>query len=534
MSSTAPRPESSALTSARPARAWAGIALAALLFVISAASFLPLQSLWVDETTQLSGIALDPARLLPWLLGHGPDLGVPPDRMPPGAYLLGMAWASIAGLTEPSLRWMGVACTLIGLLATAAAARRAYGAAAGVGAALFLALSPNVLVFAVEIRAYPAFLMLAGIAMYSAVRAFQAEPAQRTRWLAVTTAVLIAAAYVHFFGLVFAVALGTALLVDALRRRRPLWPLLACAGVFVLAFAGVVPFVLAAARQSGGGAAGAAGVAVDPLAFVKLLYRLYGHPALATSLAMTLVASLGIALAAAVALFARGPREPVRVGVAVTAAAGLSIVCAAAFVAHGFATTSPSYNVWLLPVLALLLSRALSGAGGRWAQRAGALGFALLLAGSAYASWQIHRLAPAYAHGPQNALFALLGELGPQRVDIVYDIGADDASGHVSFPVRYRYGRGQPQYRFDEASARLGKLDSKDPVPEQPSRDTIVVLRLENTPASELARRLRELPAAPATLPASQWLAQRGWQRVGQRPYVGLVSAQVDILQRPH
>src|SRR3990172_7799414 len=192
----------------------AATAGALALLICSAAAFLPHQSLWVDETTQLSGIGLGPRQLLDWLIGNGPDLGVPADRMPPGSYLLQMGWSAIFGLSEAKMRWLSIAFVVIGALFTATAAWRAYNRVASTAtAALFLALSPNVVGLAVEIRAYPAFLMLSGIGTYLLVRTLQSRPEARPAWLAVLSAVLIAAGFTHFFGLVYACATLGALLL---------------------------------------------------------------------------------------------------------------------------------------------------------------------------------------------------------------------------------------------------------------------------------------------------------------------------------
>jgi hypothetical protein len=57
---------------AEPQPRWLGwtVAIAsALVLAVLASSFLPQQSLWVDETTQLRGMTLDPVELVRWLCG---------------------------------------------------------------------------------------------------------------------------------------------------------------------------------------------------------------------------------------------------------------------------------------------------------------------------------------------------------------------------------------------------------------------------------------------------------------------------------
>src|SRR4051794_10429387 len=87
-------------------RAWLGPALGAAVTLVAAALFLPHQTLWIDETTQLSGLTLSPVEVVRWLMHPAThDFGVPGDRMPFLSYWLGWAWSRLFGLGETSLRW---------------------------------------------------------------------------------------------------------------------------------------------------------------------------------------------------------------------------------------------------------------------------------------------------------------------------------------------------------------------------------------------------------------------------------------------
>src|SRR6516165_12442891 len=56
------------------------------------------QNIWLDETTQLSGITLSPWEMLRWLSGINADrFGVPADRMPPVSYAVDWLWLRLAG-----------------------------------------------------------------------------------------------------------------------------------------------------------------------------------------------------------------------------------------------------------------------------------------------------------------------------------------------------------------------------------------------------------------------------------------------------
>ena len=515
--------------------AFAVMACVALL-VASAAHFLPHQSLWVDETTQLGGIALGAQGVMPWLMGQGPDLGVPPDRMPPLGYLLGIGWSALGLGGETGMRWFGVVCCAIGLAFTAAAARRAWGPSAALAAALFLALSPNVLLFSVEIRAYPVFLMTAGLGLYLFVHALQAETVSgRRAAIGVLVPALLLGVYVHFFGVVFASALIAALSLDAWRERRPFGPVAVSAGLVAALSAGLLPFIVSAQKISvpAEPAGSAAALQAHVVGLVKLVYRLYGHPAMALSVAATAVASTGFVAAIGVGALAGGSglaEARVRRGVCAAAFAGLAIVTVAAFVVKGFDAVSPSYNVWMLPTAALLLARGVTVQERRW-RRVAAAGVAMLLVGSAYATWKIHRLPDAFAHGPQQRLFALIDALGADQVDLVYDGAPDDAAGLIVFPVRYRYGRALPQYVFTAATGPT-RFDASDGVSSMPARRRALVIRAQSTGAAELARLLSQAPPAPPPLPAAQWLVEHGARPVAREWRPGLVTAELQLLER--
>lgn len=497
------------------------------LLVASAGRFLPHQSLWVDETTQLSGLSLGPARLLPWLAGRPEELGVPPDRMPPLSYLLQMAWAGLAGLSEPAMRWLGLGCAVLGVALAALAAARAFGRTAGTAVALFLSLSPNVALYGVEIRAYPLFFLLSGAAVYALVRAVEAEGRAQTPWLVGLSAVLLLAVYTHFFGLVLAGAAFAGLLADALVRRRrqaPIW--IAGVGVAV-ASAGLLPFVTASTAMAG---------SVDPTSpaerlrgIVKLVYRLYGHPAMSASRPALLAGSAGFALVAGAALLDLRRRQPIAVAAAAALAAGALAVSGASLVAGGFDPVSPHYNLWMLPLCALLLAGPLSGPPSRL-RHAALAGGAALLAGVLLSDVALHREPDLFAHGPQRRILALLRELGPERAAVVYDQGTD-AGGHLFFPVRYTFGRGLPQYLSDGTRADLVSVDPKDAVPPIDARTFAVIVRLRHVPAASL-RALADDRSPIAPLPAAERLRRQGWTSLAQERIPALVAADLEVLRR--
>jgi hypothetical protein len=515
---------------ARKTRLAPGVALTAALAmqVLSAVTFAPHQSLWVDETTQLAGISLGPGRVLPWLAGRGPDLGVPADRTPPASYFVGMAWSGLAGPGEASLRRLGILCSVIGVGFTALAVRRAYGAWPAAAAAWFLACSPNVLVYSVEIRAYPVLLMLSGMATYALVRSAEAEGRSRTWWIGITTAVIVAAAMTHFFGVVLGGAVIVALLVDAWRAGKHIAPVGAAGATFAAACSALSPFVLAALRMSSSEEPARTDLARR---VAKLVYRLYGHPALTGSRTALALATAGFASAVLAGALARRRADTVRVPVTLAVAAGLIAALAASVALPGFDAATPQYNVWAIPFVAVLLARGLAAdrTAVRWVA-AGAL--AALLGGTAAGVVEIIRQPDAYAHGPQRRLFDVLSRLGPERTVLVYEADSD-AAGLVFYPIRYSLGRAFPQYRVEAGGTTLALFDPDDATRARPleTARTAVVIRARSTPAKDLARLLRANEQRPP-LAGADLLRRQGWRTESRDRFVSLVSADIEVLRR--
>jgi hypothetical protein len=511
------------------------VAAVAALLIVNAGMFLPYQSLWLDETTQIGGIRLGAMQVLPWLAGRGPDLGVPDDCAPPVSYLLQIGWGAAFGTSESALRWFGVVCAYVGVLFAAAAARRAFGRLSAVAAALFLASSPNVMMIAVEIRSYAVFFMLACTSTYLLIRVLQSDATSQVRWIAALTTALLAAIYTHYFGVVLAGACFLALLFHGWRTPIRRNPTLGFAVVLVVGSIGLLPFLgsaLEMTRSFGAANAPAPAIATSPgRSVLQLGYRFFAHPAMAGSSIATALTLAGALIAGAVALTPRRAGDPLRVAVLVALGGGLGVVVVAAFTLTRLRATVPTYNVWALPLIALLLARSVSIRRGS-PRRLGAAGVVLLVAGSLLASLRVHRHPDAYAHGPQRRIFELLGELGPENSMVVYD-RASTAAGHMFFPIRHTFGHSLPQYVAEGADARLVPYDPLDPVPSVRERRFAIVLRPRVVPATELARDLEQSGPPPGPIETAESLKQQGWRSVSIEHRPSLMTTDIEVLERP-
>jgi hypothetical protein len=421
--------------------------LAAALAVASIAvgfswGFAVQQEVWLDETTQLAGLSLGPVGVLPWLAGADPDrfAGLSADRMPPLSYWVGWLWSQAFGLSEASLRALGVALGAAAALLVFAAARRLWGRAAGCLAGLSFALSPNVIVSSVDIRAYPLFLACAASACWFISCLLDTEKeAAKSAWVGLALS-CVAASYSHFFGLVLTGAVFAGLLFVALRRRSSLKPLFVCSAAIALAGAGLWPFILASMRMSS-----SAGQDTRlPYAVIRILYRtLGGHPSLSVYKPLMLAEVLGTALALGLALCFARPREAAR-ALALSVAAGMAVAVLTRPATAAFDPLTVSYSVWMVPFLAVAIGSVLSIADGR-RRRVALAAASLLLIANAGGALVLLAHGSAFAHSAGDRVNDLVKESGniPDTVVIHDNAGA---WAHAFCPLRYTFGPGLRQY----------------------------------------------------------------------------------------
>ncbi|MBU3029979.1 glycosyltransferase family 39 protein [Paracoccus marinaquae] len=411
------------------------------LFVAAAIAFARVQSIWIDETTQLSGLALPPGQQLSWLLGRdNPIPGVPPDRMPPLSYWLGSLWAGLFGLGESSMRLFGITMLAAGAPAIYLAGRMLGGARGGALAVPFalaaIYLAPGTLVLAGEIRAYPLFLAFGAWAVWAYVGALT-RPG--TGWLVALALFSLLAAYTHFFGVVMAALLWLSLLIARWLQGEAILPVLVGGVVTALLCLGLAPFVLAA-MQVGEGSADAAGPGLADLIrdLARLAFRLQlhgvhlSHPLLAGTALLGVAGLLVLSLAAG---FRSRSDDPARVGLFLLLPAVLAFVMLGLLklTVGSFDVLAPQYNSWIIPLVVLALSIPLTLPG----MRPIAVAFAALLIGAnLVADWTLLRNAVAYTHGPGEWVAEAIGS--PEDTVVIHDASSNWGTSY--FPVYYLTG----------------------------------------------------------------------------------------------
>ena len=213
--------------------------LAPLLILLLAALLrlhqLGTQSLWNDEGNSV----VQALRSLHEIAQHAAR-----DIHPPGYYWLLHGWSRLTGSSEFALRFFSALASVLGVACLYAAGHRLYGRAAGLVAALFLALNGFSIWYAQEARMY-ALLALWGAAAPLALVATLARP---TRGRALTLALINAAGlWTHYAWPFMLLAQGLVLLLwlagKGLRSAAARGRLIACVAAMGLALLLFLPWL---------------------------------------------------------------------------------------------------------------------------------------------------------------------------------------------------------------------------------------------------------------------------------------------------
>ena len=421
---------------------WISIALI-LCFACACLWFAPRQNIWIDESTQLSGITLSPGSLVQWLAGTDTArFGVPGDRMPPLGYLIDWAWWNGVSQSIAGFRLFHAALVVVALGIVAWVERTYVGGRWAVIGLVFLAVSPKTIQFAVELRAYPMLFAMACIQAALFLRMVAARGAPTSRSLVVFGLACIATCFIHFFGVVATGAYFGALLLRFLRTSPAR---IVVAGIAtMIPTLGLKPFVTGATALSDVPVIG-----TSPVQYVLQLFAGSAYlvlPVVGVLFIGGCLVLLALGVTGAAMRLAARRTEPVD-HMVVVALLGVGATVLPHFFIHSFDTLKPSYSIWLLPVLALIIASGArfaarpgpgldAGRGGRsiWFRRGVQASVAALALGATISTAIFLLRADWYVHGPANAIATARQGL-PADTPIVY-VGADTyAYGY--FPTVY-------------------------------------------------------------------------------------------------
>ncbi len=435
------------------------IASAALLIALSFElySFARVQNVWIDESTQLSGIKLEPLEILRWLSGVSLDrFGVPGDRMPPVSYLLDWLWLHLFGPSVLGFRLFHSAFVILGAAALAAFAWRELGPAVAVLVLGFFVLSPKLIQTGVEIRCYPILFALTSVQVVifsKLVSRNKLDPALLVSFgLTCLTAI-----YTHYYGLVSSCAFFLALGIAFIRTPSSLGALAAAFGTVMIGSLGLFPFVTSAVVQSAP-AANEKTVAQ----YLTYLFRLFGDSANMVSVLASLLFFLGtLALfsAGAVTAVVRARRWILRPSdwLFVVVFAGVLAPILASLVVRTFNVLSASYSGWLFAPLVLLIGIGASSSTGfrPWDRGGRFVAASAMLIGAAFSTHVFLFHAPFFVHGPERFVGAIYDEATSPKA-IVYEPEAAWAFSY--FPLVFSHDRKIIQLRATDSGNELVRI----------------------------------------------------------------------------
>ncbi|MCB0203917.1 MAG: glycosyltransferase family 39 protein [Anaerolineae bacterium] len=176
------------------------------------------QSLWYDEAVTAQVVQQGIGELARWTAD---------DIQPPLYYAAVAGWTQVAGLGEAALRWPSAFFGVLMIVLAFVLARRLFGSAAGLLAALLAAVHPLWVYYSQEARMYTMLTALGMLAGYAILRVLAASknqdgyPKQRALWWIGFAAAAIALLYTHYFAIFLLLAFGAYFVVVVLVHRGP-------------------------------------------------------------------------------------------------------------------------------------------------------------------------------------------------------------------------------------------------------------------------------------------------------------------------
>jgi len=512
--------------------------------------FARLQDIWLDESTQLSGITLKFWEMLRWLGGAGPDsLGVPGDRMPPVSYMLDWLWLRVYGPSEIGFRLFHSAFVIAGLSCLATVAWRELGRTATIVSLAFLVLSPKLIQTGVEIRAYPIFfgITCAQAAVFLRLVASPIKPDPKL--LIVFAAICLLAIYTHFYGIVSSCAFFLALGIAFVRRPVALAEIVAAFTVVAIGSLALMPFVSAATQVALFVPATATGLVTDEngtAQYLTYLLKLVGDPANMISTSASILFFGGSIAVLAATIFAALIRarnrasKPLDWLIAVVVSGVFATIVASLFV-RTFDVLKASYSVWLLVPISLLIGAGATTLTGfrSWDVVGKTLAAGALLVGAGISTYLFFDHASLFVHGPNRFIGTLYDKAVAPKA-IIYEVGA--AWGWSYIPLQYSHHGKVVQYRASDDGGGLVRSGPRG------TEATVRGIGAAVAPYQTLLladirlrtyRDLRQCVNRPSTCPdfppdtlEGALIGTGKWRETDKERTFGLWDSQVKILER--
>jgi hypothetical protein len=312
---------------------------------------------------------------------------------------------------------------------------------------------------AAEIRAYAAFTFFSTLLIYSYLRLLATKPAPSTLDLWAFALAATLCSYTHFFGIVisagaFLCLFASYLPVDSRTEgltivRKARWPLL----FYLVSIFALTPFILSAVKISVGGDVSTTAMAL-PFSvrihdFIRLIYRFFGHQSMLGIPGLSAAALLaGLTLM----VFATLPGSNQRARhLLIFLVVNLALVAIIGLATRAFNAFSSTYNVWALPVIALLAASALTHRNS-YVRIASALSISVIIAADGYAAVRLATAGEIYAHTRSSVVKTAVDSAGPSNAIVLY---VNDAAWATFFALIYDYHGGLRQYIAKGSTVKL-------------------------------------------------------------------------------
>jgi hypothetical protein len=524
-------------------------ALFIILFFIVAFLFSFQQNLWVDETTQLSGLTLSFVDVYRWLSGlMDAPFSVPSDRMPVLSYWFGMVWSQMFSADLLVMRWSSLFLVITSLSILACYFFKHKQFSVLLVSLLFLCLSPNLTVFAVEVRAYALFFLFSVLAVLLYVDILRCIEHQQAVFLPMLalSLVLSLATNTHFFGIVLAGSLLGAYLLMSLVDRRFVLNIKIILSVSVIVLCGVVfiIFPVSAAFTSQGGSAGTVTSTsmfdAIILPAVKLIYRLVAHQTMgkvAPLVPLVLIIVYGVIVVSAF-------KRPTIIKTTLLLALLLGAI--AVFVANIFLSRfdalAPHYNLWMLPVLAVLFAHSVTDIFESKAASKFVL-LSVLVVSCGYGQWTLAFSGEKYAHTRFAEIERQVNAyIADSKVTVVYNKGMAKTwfAGVYTFPASVNQYTAElfnsptnslsPEaWRY--VHLRTGKVTTLAEI--EQSSDVLVSVHGKDIYSAELNAAMPEKTLAIGHPAFLQWQPSSFvWQQIEAMSYLAQESANIVVYKK--
>lgn len=498
-----------------------------VVFAAVAVAFSYHQNLWVDESTQLSGLTLSIADMYRWLGGMiETPFVVPSDRAPMLSYLVGYIWGHVFGFDVLVMRWLSVFLVMAGLLSVLIFLFKKKQYVVLLAAMLLLCLSPNLTVIAVEIRSYALFFLLSTIAIILYLDIiFSLDNGDKIyKKIILLSFVLVLAINTHFFGLVLCGSIFLTYLLTSLVDKRFVVSAKFFWTVFIVVGFGVVfivfPVLASFTSQAGGKPSESI---IKPA--VKLIYRLVAHQSM-SEISFFPYAALLIFYATIAASFIKRITL-VKISLLLILAAGFGVVFLANIFLSSFDALAPHYNIWMLPIVALLFGFCVADL----PLSKVSMPLLLLAICMGFGQYQLAVAGEKYAHTRFDQIEQRVNDYRQQgQVSVIYN----RSMAKTWFAGAYRFPADVNQYVVTPegySNIMTGELTSQSFI--ESANDIIMVAYGENVYSQDLVSRPSELPLPSASPVYSQIsLSEQFWQLIDAKAYTAQESADVLVYKK--